>query len=110
YYRLKQVDFDGVFEYSEIRTAEIDGLEEGLDIYPNPIGDATELQVRFYATELIKEFIIMDIHNRSVLQVKQDLRNTGWNTMSIDIQILPAGTYILLDKQGNSKRFVKARE
>ncbi|MEM9849148.1 MAG: SdrD B-like domain-containing protein, partial [Bacteroidota bacterium] len=110
YYRLKQVDLDGVFEYSEIRTVKLDAIDGGMELYPNPIGDATELQVRFYTTELTKEFVIMDIHSRSVLQVKQDLRKTGWNTISIDIQILPAGTYLILDKEGNSLRFVKARE
>ncbi|MEM6696969.1 MAG: SdrD B-like domain-containing protein, partial [Bacteroidota bacterium] len=110
YYRLKQVDLDGTSEYSEVRTAQIESEIGDMELYPNPIGEATELQVRFYTTELTKEFIIMDINNRSVLQVKQDLKNKGWNTMSIDIQVLPAGTYILLDKQGNSKRFVKTRE
>ncbi|MEM6697740.1 MAG: SdrD B-like domain-containing protein, partial [Bacteroidota bacterium] len=110
YYRLKQVDTDGQFEYSEVRTAQMEAIDGEIELYPNPVGDATELQIRFYTTELTKEFVIMDIHSRSVLQVKQDLNNTGWNTMSIDIRALPAGTYILLDKQGNSKRFVKAAE
>lgn len=35
YYRLKQVDFDGEFEYSDIRTVE--GLnEQEISVYPNP--------------------------------------------------------------------------
>ena len=37
YYRLKQIDFDGSFEYSDIRQIELKG-EEAL-IYPNPVTD-----------------------------------------------------------------------
>ncbi|MEM6696835.1 MAG: SdrD B-like domain-containing protein, partial [Bacteroidota bacterium] len=69
YYRLKQVDIDGVFEYSEIRSAQIEVIGGEMELYPNPIGESTELQVRFYTTELTKEFVIMDIYSRSVLQV-----------------------------------------
>ena len=38
YYRLKQVDFDGAFEYSDIRVVRFDGRAEMLEIaaYPNP--------------------------------------------------------------------------
>ncbi|HRP89336.1 MAG TPA: T9SS type A sorting domain-containing protein [Edaphocola sp.] len=35
YYRLKQVDFDGVFSYSEVRNVKFD-LTESFRIYPNP--------------------------------------------------------------------------
>ncbi|MFK7806548.1 MAG: hypothetical protein AB8F74_01985, partial [Saprospiraceae bacterium] len=39
YYRLKQIDFDGKFEYSDIRAVEFteDGLE--YEVYPNPFVD-----------------------------------------------------------------------
>ncbi len=38
YYRLKQTDFDGSFEYFDIREVFIDQLEE-VRIYPNPVRD-----------------------------------------------------------------------
>ncbi len=37
YYRLRQNDFDGQYEYSEIRTASIEGTQLGLQVYPNPV-------------------------------------------------------------------------
>jgi hypothetical protein len=37
YYRLKQVDFDGAFEYSPIRTVDFDRAQDvGFEVFPNP--------------------------------------------------------------------------
>ncbi|PHN00964.1 hypothetical protein CRP01_39465 [Flavilitoribacter nigricans DSM 23189 = NBRC 102662] len=46
YYRLKQIDFDGQFEYSEIRTAllEVSG-GQGLSAFPNPASETLNIQV-----------------------------------------------------------------
>ena len=38
YYRLKQVDFDGAFEYSDIIALDFEGDKGGISIYPNPVG------------------------------------------------------------------------
>ncbi len=38
YYRLKQVDFDGAFEYSNIIALDFEGDKGGVSIYPNPVG------------------------------------------------------------------------
>jgi hypothetical protein len=40
YYRLKQIDFDGKFEYSEVRQVFFDqGVSDIVYIYPNPVDD-----------------------------------------------------------------------
>ncbi|GAB3877641.1 hypothetical protein GCM10028824_38080 [Hymenobacter segetis] len=36
YYRLKQVDVDGTFSYSPVRTVALTGAAAGLALYPNP--------------------------------------------------------------------------
>ncbi|MEM9886521.1 MAG: SdrD B-like domain-containing protein, partial [Bacteroidota bacterium] len=109
YYRIKQVDFDGSFAYTEIRTAELDAITEW-QLYPNPIGQDKLLNVNFYAQETTVAFVILDAQNRSILNIKQDLSSTGWQQIQIDINALPAGTYILMDAEGNTKRFVVAME
>jgi hypothetical protein len=43
YYRLKQVDFDGTFEYSDIKSIEIEG--NNALIYPNPVSDWAKIAV-----------------------------------------------------------------
>ncbi len=47
FYRLKQVDFDGAFEYSDIRVVRFDalGYHHNLVAYPNPITDELTLMV-----------------------------------------------------------------
>ena len=47
FYRLKQVDFDGAFEYSDIRVVRFDALGNHLNLvaYPNPITDDLTLMV-----------------------------------------------------------------
>lgn len=38
YYRLRQMDFDGHFQYSEIRTASLEDAGEDSRVFPNPAG------------------------------------------------------------------------
>jgi sugar lactone lactonase YvrE len=47
FYRLKQLDFDGAFEYSDIRVVRFDALENDmqLEAYPNPFSDEVTLLV-----------------------------------------------------------------
>ncbi|MDA9111211.1 T9SS type A sorting domain-containing protein, partial [Bacteroidia bacterium] len=45
FYRLKQVDFDGAFEYSDIRVVRFEGNHLNLVAYPNPITDDLTLTV-----------------------------------------------------------------
>ena len=45
YYRLKQIDFDERFEYSEILAVVIDPLASDISFYPNPTRDKINLQI-----------------------------------------------------------------
>jgi hypothetical protein len=47
FYRLKQVDFDGAFEHSDIRVVRFDQIGEGMHLraYPNPFLDEVTLMV-----------------------------------------------------------------
>jgi hypothetical protein len=41
YYRLRQVDLDGTFNYSPVRTVALTGAATGLALFPNPTPDGT---------------------------------------------------------------------
>jgi hypothetical protein len=43
YYRLRQVDLDGSFTYSPVRTVALAGAAAGLSLYPNPTAGAATL-------------------------------------------------------------------
>ncbi|MEM6696938.1 MAG: SdrD B-like domain-containing protein, partial [Bacteroidota bacterium] len=108
YYRLKQVDFDGTSEYSEIVTAQINGEKEGgMELYPNPVGVGSTLNVRFFTEEFTAELYIMDIQGRIIRTIKRDIVNTGWNIIEIEVADLAAGTYLIADRSGEIREFVK---
>ncbi|MCF8283324.1 MAG: hypothetical protein K9J45_23210, partial [Bacteroidales bacterium] len=50
YYRLRQVDFDGKMEYSDIRSVMMEGSANGIAVYPNPVKDGL-LNVDFAAEQ-----------------------------------------------------------
>lgn len=85
YYRLKQVDFDGQFEYSEVLS--IHHASEGsVSVYPNPITKGQALHIQSDLDEL--DLTIMSIDGKIVKTQKI----TGDTT--IDCADLPAGMYI----------------
>ncbi|MEM7105145.1 MAG: LamG-like jellyroll fold domain-containing protein [Bacteroidota bacterium] len=51
YYRLKSVDTDGTFAYSEIESVIIRNIPGAFSIYPNPTGGATHVMVDSFSEE-----------------------------------------------------------
>ena len=112
YYRLKQVELNGNFTYSQmirIRNAEIEKLT--LKMYPNPvIGNASiNLNTQNKLAAHIK------IYNQFGMQLQQMQRDLIAGSNNIPVQglsALPAGTYIIvveddkLNRIGTS-RFIK---
>ena len=93
YYRLKQTDFDGRFEYSEIKRVDIKS-ENNIEIFPNP--------VRNFITIVGKEIDLMglSIYNALGLNVtnltQQDSGNRG--QLTIDVTKLSSGIYHMKTK------------
>lgn len=87
YYRLKQVDLDGAFEYSAVIAVSI--KEKGLDtkIYPSPT--ATFLNIE--ANEAINTVEIIDLTGRIVLNKIYN----GVPITKLDVANLIVGTYFI---------------
>lgn len=101
YYRLKQVDINGDFEYSKVRSVTL-GLDHTLTLYPNPNG--TNILVVNYSTEKEAEYI--QIYNSQGLLIQKIPLNQENNTLRINISHLKVGYYIV--KMGSlQRRFVK---
>ena len=82
YYRLKQTDFDGAFDYSDIRVVSNDGNEQFL-IYPNPCKSG---KINFSKSS--------EIGNISVFSSEGKLLFSEYVFQSIDIVLLP-GIYFV---------------
>ena len=67
YYRLKMIDLDASFSYSEIRTVAIGRAAETL-IYPNPVSDQLQLDVQDWKN--VKEIEFFDLAGRRVYRAE----------------------------------------
>ncbi|MDC1395791.1 T9SS type A sorting domain-containing protein, partial [Bacteroidia bacterium] len=90
FYRLKQVDFDGVFEYSDVRVVRFDGKVEMLEIaaYPNPFNQ--ELTIRISTAELYS-IEVTDLNGLVMLNIEREDKGTH----SLDLSTWASGVYIV---------------
>ncbi|TPE44410.1 T9SS type A sorting domain-containing protein [Pontibacter mangrovi] len=96
YYRLKQVDFDGGFEYSStaaVNHRNYTSHEKQLKVWPNPFVRELRLEV-FAPTSADAEAALFDINGRQVYKVNILLK-PGFNKITLPLQELPNGMYIL---------------
>lgn len=64
YYRLKQLDFNGKFEYSDIKFVKFDFKETTFSIYPNPVTEVVSF------SEAVKSVEIYNLQGAKVYQQK----------------------------------------
>ncbi len=106
FYRLKMVDKDGKFTYSNVIAIKRNGLSSSFKIFPNPANEILYLQASGN-----NEFGTLQIFDGSGRNLKEDriyLRNN--TSISINIKALPNGVYYLLLKSktiNERQKFVK---
>ena len=94
YYRLKQVDYDGSFEYSDVRSVHFEINGEDISIYPNPL-DGSELTISFASpTEWDLEIEMMDAKGKSLINLSQTL-DKGVNNITLNLEDYESGIYYL---------------
>ncbi|MEM9822032.1 MAG: glycoside hydrolase family 9 protein [Bacteroidota bacterium] len=104
YYRLKQVDLDGSFRYSDMLTAEC-LLEGSISLQPNPTSDVLQIK-----TEINQYTVrVSDLTGRTVIQ------KTGGQEEQLDLENLANGVYqiIFTDQTGrviDAQKVVKQDE
>ncbi len=95
YYRLRSVDFDGYYEFSDLIIVERDRkLLEDVLIFPNPVQDDWA-QVSFKSDTDRKAMILLsDVAGNILLSINKDVHK-GINTLDLDFGALPEGVYFL---------------
>ncbi len=93
YYRLKQIDFDGSYTYSEVVNADINNLSYRLtQNYPNPFNPTTSIS---YSIP-VKSFVSLEIFNELGQKVKTLVngeKEAGNYNASFNAVNLPSGIY-----------------
>ncbi len=99
-YRLKMVDKDGAFIYSQVVAINFQGYSKTLQVYPNPAKD--ELKVIAYGENGTAQLTLMDELGRVL---KQGIIILNKET-SLDIRKLSAGKYILVLRVGDTNEIL----
>ncbi len=108
YYRLKQIDYDGGFEYSQIKAIDVfrakanELVELALGIYPNPANEY--ILARFDAQG--KSFSTVELHDISgkvvrtwpIIGTANDI-----NELQVSIADIPSGSYVFVINLGDEK-------
>lgn len=103
YYRLKQVDFNGDFNYSSIVSVSLTSDSEiSFTIYPNPI-EGSAVNISFGGTKN-QEFLveIMDLHGKKLVSKEISVMGTGITTYKITLpEGIVSGMYFVSLYSGN---------
>ncbi len=102
YYRLKQVDFGGQINYSELITARTDCSDQTvkLQLFPNPTEDNITLRFQSSSTQLF-HLNLYDVYGKVVRKLQQE-SSKGWNEQVIELGDLPVGLYYIQLSEGHT--------
>jgi hypothetical protein len=94
-YRLKQIDFDGTFEYSNSIEVEIISpfnftLEQN---FPNPFNPSSVINYTVKEAGLIK-LKVYDVLGSEVLELVNETKDIGFHSVELNASNLPSGVYI----------------
>jgi len=95
YYRLKQVDYNGAFEYSDeisvvINAPTVFGIEQN---YPNPFNPSTNIKYSITEPSFVK-LAVYNMLGEEVAVLKNEFMTSGTFNVTFDAASLPSGNYI----------------
>jgi hypothetical protein len=107
-YRLKQIDFDGSFEYSniidiEISSPDIFNLAQN---YPNPFNPTTNIQYALRSGQFVS-LKVYDVLGNEVATVVNEEKPAGIYEVNYNAANLPSGVYLYQLKAGE---FIKTKK
>ena len=95
FYRLKQMDYDGTFQYSDIVQAMLSDGKLTLAVFPNPVSSNGIIHLQMYlpqASEVV--LTLFDAQGRIIRTEQHDLE-ADLQTLQMSINDLPADAYFL---------------
>ena len=107
YYRLKQVDFDGIGAYSKIVSVKFNSVQEQISIYPNPSDGNFVIENDVTQNSNINVTII-NLIGEKLWSNSYDLQS-GKNTTNINVKALSPGIYFL-QIEDNKKQIIEVRK
>jgi len=115
YYRLKQFDFDGTYDYSDVIKVKATCIEDAGDIvevYPNPV--RSNMNIKLYSnTNENANIVVMNIEGKVVFN-KAITLTEGPNVLDVSVGDLASGAYFVSIQGGhlhsNAHKFIKIND
>ncbi|GBD86616.1 hypothetical protein BMS3Abin03_00537 [bacterium BMS3Abin03] len=95
-YRLKQIDFDGTFEYSETVTVDVDFTPDEFVLYqnyPNPFNPSTSIQYKISSRQFVT-VKVFDVLGNEVATLVNEEKPAGDYKVEFNATDLPSGIYL----------------
>ena len=107
-YKLKQIDYDGTFEYSQIVEAEIPFVNEFSlsQNYPNPFNPTTSLQLAIGSRQFVT-LKVYDLLGREIATLVNEEKPAGEYEVEFDATGLQSGVYFYTLRAGS---FVESKK
>ncbi len=106
-YRLKQIDYDGRFKYSDTRLVTLSGLINKLyDAFPNP-ADATSIIKYQLGNDSQVDITLFDLSGKKIRSLINTRLEAGIYQITLKTDDLPAGSYIYKMTAGNMQQAKK---
>lgn len=99
YYRLKLMDKDGQFTYSDIKSLRLNAKAFALNLYPNPVKNIANLNIDLDAANALR-IIISDAMGKQVRQMEFGGQK-GLNRKTLDLSSLASGSYMIKVQSGD---------
>jgi Secretion system C-terminal sorting domain len=107
YYRLREVDMNGVVRYSTVVTLSSMQISTKMEVYPNP----AVASISFSVPSAVPQSVIVQVYNMTGVMViaSQQQLVAGNNLETLTVANLKAGNYILkVASQDGSSQFVQS--
>lgn len=107
-YRLKQVDYDGTFEYSDVIQAEVVvpfdfALEQN---YPNPFNPSTTIRYSVPQTSIVN-IKVYNLIGQEVTELVNETKSAGKYEINFESDGLASGIYLVKMKAGDFTSTIK---
>ena len=102
YYRIKQVDKDGKYAYTEIRSIRLDGKSFSASVYPNPVINSGTVNIDLVDDAKVN-ILLTDAAGKEVQKAIIEGKK-GVNVYKLNMVTLAAGTYQLKVSAGSDSK------
>lgn len=102
YYRLKQIDFNGQFKYSEVLEVNFTNVDKYFleQNYPNPFNPGTKISFSIPSSDFVS-LKVYDVIGKEVATLVDDVKSEGNYNVEFDASSLPSGIYFYKIRAGH---------